>query len=277
LEFGAVSRIGADRAEVLEPAAQGEGISARGSLIRAGTVALAAGRWLRPQDLALLAALGVARVAVLRRPLIWLAIAGPKTGGVDQLGPMLRALIARDGGVSAEGDRAGLKAAIADAGAADVVLIAGRSGAGEDDIASLTLAEAGGALALHGIALRPGGSGGLGRLGHAPVVLLPGDPLACLAAYDMLAGRLIRRIAGLSTELPYRIDSLKLSRKIVSLIGFTDIVPVIVTDGAAAPAGSVESGHLATVCRAAGFVMVAETSEGYPAGDIVPVHLYNQV
>lgn len=275
LEFGAVSRLGADRAEVLEPVAQGEGVAARGSMIRAGTVALAAGRRLRPQDLALLAALGVARVAVLRRPLVGLAIAGPKPGGADQLGPMLRALIARDCGVAAGPSPTGLKHAIAEAGVADIILIAGRSGAGEDDIAALTLAEAGGALALHGIALRPGGSSGLGRLGAVPVVLLPGDPLACLAAYDMLAARLIRRIAGLSMELPYRVEPLRLRRKIVSSIGFTDVVPIAVTDGMAAPAGSVESGHLATVWRAAGFVMVAETLEGYPVGDIVPVHLYD--
>ncbi|MCF3947026.1 molybdopterin-binding protein [Acidiphilium iwatense] len=275
LDFGTVSRIDADRAEVLEPVARGEGVAARGSLIRAGTVALAAGRRLRPQDLALLAALGIARVAVLRRPLVGLAIAGSKTGGVDQLGPMLRALTTRDGGVPAGPGRMTFKAAVAEAGAADVILIAGRSGTGEDDIAGLALAEAGGTRALHGIALRPGGSSGLGQLGAVPVILLPGDPLACLAAYDMLAGRLIRRIAGLSTDLPYRIGALPLSRKIVSSTGFTDIVPVAVSGDEAAPIGSVETGHLAASCRAAGFVMVPETLEGYAAGDIVRVHLYD--
>lgn len=276
LDFGAVSRLDADRMDVLDTAAQGDGIAARGSMFRAGTIALAAGRRLRPQDLALLRALGVARVAVLRRPLVRLVIAGPKTDGADELGPMLRALTVRDGGIPAEGDRTSLKNAILEAGAADIVLIAGRSAAGEDDIAALALAEAGGMLALHGIALRPGASSGLGRLGSATVVLLPGDPLACLVAYDMLAGRLIRRMAGLSADLPYRTGALPLSRKIVSAIGFTDVVPAVVSGDGAAPVGSVETGRLTSACRAAGFVMVPETLEGYAAGDIVRVHLYDQ-
>lgn len=57
------------------------------------------------------------------------------------------------------------------------LLIAGRSGAGPDDTAAVALADAGGCLSLHGIALRPGASAGLGHLGEAIVVLLPGDLL----------------------------------------------------------------------------------------------------
>ena len=91
-----------------------------------------------------------------------------------------------------------------------------------------------------------------------PVLLLPGDPLACFAAYELLAGRLIRHIAGLSAALPYPTREIVLGRKIVSAIGLTDMVQMVVSEGVAAPIGS--------ACRASGFVVVPEAREGYREG-----------
>ncbi len=261
--------------EVLEPAAQGDGVAPRGSLARSGAVALAAGRRLRAQDLGLLRMLGFTRVPVLRRPPVPLVIAGPKGAAPDALGPMLRALVARDGGVPAEAGGATLAGAIAASDQAGIILVAGRSSLGEDDVAAAALVEAGGAIALHGIALRPGGSSGLGQLGAVPVLLLPGEPLACFAAYEFLAGRLIRNLAGLPAQLPYPTRNLPLGRKIVSAIGFADMVQIAVADGLAAPIGAAEGGGLSACCRAAGFVVVPERLEGHAEGETVRVHLYD--
>jgi molybdopterin molybdotransferase len=267
LTFEAATCTGPETLEVLEAAAQGDGVTPRASLARSGEVALAAGRRLRPQDLALLRMLGIARVSVRRRPTVRLVIAGPKGVQMEALGPMLRALVTRDGGVPAEAGHATLAGAIAAAGEAGVILVGGRSSAGEDDQAAAALMEAGGTIALHGIAVRPGGSSGLGQLGAVPVLLLPGDPLACFAAYELLAGRLIRQIAGLPVGLPYPTRDLPLGRKIVSAIGFTDMVQMVVSEGVAAPIGS--------VWRASGFVVVPQAREGYAEGETVRVHLYD--
>ncbi len=188
---------------------------------------------------------------------------------------MLRALVMRDGGLPVAARDAILAGAIAAPDEADAILVAGRSSAGEDDLAAAALVEAGGAIALHGIALRPGGSSGLGRLGTVPVLLLPGEPLACFAAYELLAGRLIRQIAGFPAGLPYPTCEFALGRKIVSAIGFTDMVQIAVRDGVAAPIGSVERGGLPPACRASGFVVVPEALEGYREGEVVCVHLYD--
>lgn len=254
----------------------------RGSMIKAGTPVLTAGRRLRPSDLAQIAALGITQALVWRCPRVGLVIAGPKAQAADGLGPMLRALIVRDGGIpeggiAPEGSGVSLQAAIAAAAEADIIVVAGRSGAGEDDVAAISLAAAGGTLEMHGMAMRPGSSSGLGILGTVPVILLPGDPPACLSAYDLLASRLIRRIAGFSRQPPYRIVTLPLRRKIVSAVGFTDIVPVAVSADGVTPIGSVDRINLAAACRAAGFVVVPETLEGHPAGEIVSIHLYDPV
>ncbi|HYQ80932.1 MAG TPA: molybdopterin-binding protein, partial [Anaeromyxobacteraceae bacterium] len=180
-------------AEAIAPVAEGAGVERAGQQLRAGAP-LGGLRPVRPQEAGLLASLGVERVSVVARPRVRLVIAGPKPvaggcGDRDAHGPALRSLVERDGGSveAAEGGpdlRGALRRAVAPG--ADVVILTGRSGAGPDDEAPLALAEAG-ELLFHGVALRPGGSSGMGMAGGVPVVLLPGDPLACLCAYELLA------------------------------------------------------------------------------------------
>jgi molybdopterin molybdotransferase len=112
-------------------------------------------------------------------------------------------------------------------------------------------------------------------LGRTPVVLLPGEPFACLVAYDMLAGRLVRRLAGRNGSLPYAVAEVALDRKIVSGIGLLEIVPVRLSGEWAQPVGT-ESGLTGPV-KADGFVVVPEASEGYAAGTRVRVHLYDRL
>lgn len=250
--------------DAVAPVARGAGVVRRGSELRAGNVAVAAGM-LRPQDVALLLALGADPVAVRRRPRVAVVTAGAKRGP-DLLSPMLRALIAADGGDA--------RAAALPAADADLVLLAGRSGAGEDDDMAEALRNAGGALDLHGVAMRPGDSAGLGRIGGAPVVLLPGAPHACLAAYHLLAGRAVRLLAGMPPAGPDTGVERTLERKAVSAVGFTDVIPVRTSPTHALPLGPADAGTLAAAVRADGFIVVPEGSEGFPAGAIVHVQAY---
>src|SRR5204862_437921 len=73
---------------------------------------------------------------------------------------------------------------------------------GQEDHAPAVLA-ADGELACHGVALKPGGPVGFGSLRGRLVFLLPGNPVSCLVAYDLFAGRALRRMVGRSSELPY--------------------------------------------------------------------------
>ena len=275
LPFEAAERTDAAWLEVLAPIPSGTGIERRGHQMRTGTQALRQGQTLLPQHVACLAALGLADVAVLPRPLVRLLVPGPKSGA-DGLTPLLLALLTRDGArvetIDGRGDGELDLAAVLPGQEPGIVLIAGRSGIGPDDFAPVCIQAAGGILAMHGLALRPGGSVGLGTLFDQPVILLPGDAFACLAAYDMLAARLVRRLAGVRPTLPYATAWLALDRKIVSAIGVTDIIPVRISGGRAQPL-SVESGLGAMLSD--GFVVVPEANEGHPAGASVRVHLYS--
>jgi molybdopterin molybdotransferase len=190
---------------------------------------------------------------------------------------MLRALVERDGGaieaVVVGADERGALTRALDAKGADAILVAGRTGTGPDDEAPLALADVG-ALAIHGVALRPGSSTGMGRAATVPVILLPGDPLACLCAYELLAGRLVRRLGGRSPRLPHSVREAEIARKIVSAVGFVDVCRVRLVEGRAEPIGSVEEGGLASAVRADGFVVVPSSLEGHAPGARVRVHVY---
>jgi molybdopterin molybdotransferase len=124
------------------------------------------------------------------------------------------------------------------------------------------------------VAMRPSSPTGVGRIGGAPVLLLPGNPVSCLVAYDFFAGPVIRTLGGLSADLPYRVASLPLASRLVSQIGRTDYARVRVRSGRVEPVAIGGASALSSVTSADGFVVIPEGSEGYPEGVEVEVHLY---
>jgi molybdopterin molybdotransferase len=269
--------------EVIDAVAAGHGIEPRGRHVMPGTTLLEAGRRLHPHDIGLLAAAGITRVPVIGRPRVRCFLPTVTSVGsgaplADANGPLLQALIERDGGDAMELRRIGRDlAAIAQAlraVEADLVIVAGGTGRGADDQAAAALAEAG-ELAIHRLALHPGETAGLGRTpAGVPVLLLPGAPAACLWAYELLAGRAVRRRAGRNPALPFRRREMTTARKIVSAIGMTEIVPVrCLSEDRIEPVASAAAGIAAAV-RPDGFVVISEGSEGVPAGAVVAVHLY---
>jgi molybdopterin molybdotransferase len=251
-------------------AAPGSGVRRRGSETQAGREVVPAGRRLRGGDEAFLAAIGVSELVVVRRPTVAVVIIGPKSGEPELLGPALHARIGRDGGSATQASIQGdLAATLAQAAAgADLVIVAGRSGCGPDDDAAASLRSAGGTLALHGIALQPGSSSGLGALGTAMVLLLPGDPPGCLAAYEMLAAPAVRRSGGVAEPGPG--PMVPLERRIVSAIGVVEMAFVRLRNQRATPLPT----DTIVALHADGYVVVPETSEGFAVGSLVPVYSF---
>jgi molybdopterin molybdotransferase len=197
----------------------------------------------------------------------------------DANGPMLGAAVERDGGTllgpQAVADADALGAALS-SGEPDLFIVAGSAGQGANDYAVSTLARIG-SVAIYGVAMNPGECVALGCIGDRPVILLPGQPLACLCAYDLIAGRLVRRMAGGDGTLPHASVRLPLARKVASTIGCLELCRVRVRDGAADPLAIAENRLLATAVHADGFVLIPENSEGVPAGTQVAVHLYEPI
>jgi molybdopterin molybdotransferase len=233
-----------------------------------------------------LSSIGQGEVQVVRRPGVRLVITGnellpsgtpPRDFHIaDANGPMLAALIDRDGGLAdfpglVRDDRnAILEALQADA---DVVIVSGGSSVGIEDLAPMLVAQHG-ELAVHGIAMRPSSPTGLGRMGQRLVFLLPGNPVSSLCAYDFFAGRAIRALGGRCKEWPYRAMRGKLNRKIASPIGRLDYARVKLAGDLVEPLSVGGASLLSSTTRADGFVIVPDDSEGYAAGAEVKVWLY---
>ncbi len=264
----------------------GKNVGRRGEDILRGAALLEAGRILRPQDLGVLSSIGQGTVRVVRRPRVRLAITGNEllpSGSrpegfniVDANGPMLAALVERDGGVVdfpaliRDDASAILEALEADA---DVVIVSGGSSVGIEDLAPMLVAQHG-ELAVHGIAMRPSSPTGMGRMGEALVFLLPGNPVSSLCAYDFFAGRAIRALGGRGKQWPYAETRGVLKYKISSPIGRLDYARVTISNGVVEPLAIAGASLLSSTTRADGFVIVGDDSEGYAAGAEVKVWLY---
>ncbi len=276
------------RLEAYQALAPQRHVSRVGEDVRRGTRVLAAGRRLRPQDVGLAAALGATQLSVRTRPSVSVLITGDEIlplGAVDREacipdanGPMLRALLQRDGATVAQwryvpDGREALRNALKDA-PGDILLISGGSSVGEEDHAPGLVAELG-TLAFHGLALRPASPAGMGQIEGRPVFLQPGHPVSCLCAYDLLAGRLVRRLATGRPQWSYPEVRAQLTRKLSSPLGRMDYARVCFVAAGIEPLMSRGASILSSATQADGFVLVPPESEGYAAGETVTAYAYD--
>lgn len=189
----------------------GANVRPAGEDVRQGHLALPAGRQLRPQDIALLAALGLTRVEVRRR----LRIAVFSTGNevvspgtprspvqlFDSNRFMLAAMLKRLGcevsdlGILRD-DRAPLASALQDAAARhDLILTSGGVSTGEEDHVKAAV-ESVGTLVLWRMAIKPGRPVAMGIIDGTPFIGLPGNPVASFVTFTYVVRPVVMALAG---------------------------------------------------------------------------------
>ncbi len=170
-----------------------------GSDIAAGDTALAAGTFLGPGQLGLLAALGLTSVPVHAVPRVLLVTTGDEVvepgsrlepGKIyDANGTLLEAALRQAGlavtrsGISA--DHPGQLAALLGRHAAGVDLIITTGGVSKGAYEVVRQALAGHDVEFAGVAMQPGGPQGLGTFEGVPVLGFPGNPVSCLVSFEM--------------------------------------------------------------------------------------------
>lgn len=193
----------------------GQNIRRVGEDVGAGQVAIPGGRRLRPQDLALAAALGIDRLSV-RRPLrVALFSTGDELvepgkmlppGGIhDANRPLLRGLLGRLGCVVCDlgilrDEADAIKGALLSAAEThDLILTSGGMSVGAADHVGDAVRSMG-VLEFWKLALKPGKPLALGHVGPAAFAGLPGNPVAVLVAFLLLVRPLIQRLSGAMVE-----------------------------------------------------------------------------
>lgn len=282
------TRVEGDQVEIASPIPQFKNIGKIGEDISTGTTILRERRSLRPQDVGVLASIGVAEVPVRKQPRVRVIVTGNELALPGQTKSayqifeansfLLRGLIARDGGDLQDvryiqDDRETISQALLEPGA-DVILVSGGTSVGAEDFAPNLVRELG-ELPIHGIAMRPSSPTGLGRIHETLVCLLPGNPVSCLCAYDFFAGRAIRMLGGRSGEWPYQKGNGVLGRKVASAIGRLDYCRVAVDGDTVIPLAISGASILSSTTRAAGFLVVPTDHEGMSEGNSVEYYCYD--
>jgi molybdopterin molybdotransferase len=190
---------------------RGANVRARGEDVRAGTVVLQAGSVLRPQDLGLVASLGLAELRVHRRPHVALLSTGdevvepgqPRRPGqiYDSNRFSLGAMVAAAGsdpldlGIVPDVQKLLRERLLEAAGAADVVLTSGGVSVGDYDLVKSVLGEIG-SIDFWQVAMQPGRPLAVGRIGRAQFFGLPGNPVASLLCFHLFVRPALWKLGG---------------------------------------------------------------------------------
>ncbi|MDP3227125.1 MAG: molybdopterin molybdotransferase MoeA [Acidovorax sp.] len=287
--------------EVRKPVAPGESVLQPGEDVRLGEVLFSSGTRLRPQEIGLLAALGVTTLTVYRRPRVAVLSSGdevvpldqnPAPGQVRDCNAYLTAAQVQEwGGLPIlkgiiPDDFASLKNALTEAlGEADLILISGGSSVGARDL-TLTAIKAlpGAQILAHGVAIRPGKPTILASLrekakkGGKPLLGLPGHPASAAVVMEVLGRPLINRLAGLKPPSSWggTVTAL-LSRNLAGASGREDYVRVrlrLADDTLWADPILGPSGLLSPLVKSDGLVMIPLGVEGLNRDDPVSVRLF---
>lgn len=255
--------------EALAAAAPGEGV-VRAPHDTAAQPVRPAGALLRAVDIAAMRAAAMRRVSV-REPLVNIVSTSRKVGAAaDSVAPLIAAALDAAGARAAVRQGAhspdALEEALQDS-AADAVITIGGTGEGRAD-RTVTEVARHGAIALHGMGIRPGESAALAALGRRPVLMLPGRPDAALAVWLLVGERLIANMTAARDDA--RHVCVRLARKIVSTVGLAEVVLVRIGSEGAEPVAQ-RPAFAETLARADAWVLVPAASEGYPAGASVEI------
>ncbi len=258
-----------------------------GEDVARGMVAIAAGRRLGPAELGLAAALGQSALAVFRTLRVALLSTGdevrepglPLPPGTiyDANRFILAALLTGLGcAVSDFGIRPDREAALADTIAAarvghDLIVTSGGVSTGDEDHVRAAI-ERQGSLHFWRLAIKPGRPVALGQVGGVPLIGLPGNPVAAVVTFAVLARPLILKLAGAVAAAP-RLYPVRAGFAYKKKPGRREYLRArLERDGAALVAIRFErdgAGIISSIVRSDGLVVVDEPTRELAAGSIV--------
>ncbi|GGE28006.1 molybdopterin molybdenumtransferase MoeA [Primorskyibacter flagellatus] len=171
-------------------------------------------RVISPSDVALMAAMNIARVPVARRPRVALIPTGDElvqpgeAPGPDQIVASnsygLHALLTAAGAearlMPIARDRIdSLQTILSLASDADLILTIGGASVGDHDLVAQAAADLGMERAFYKVAMRPGKPLMAGRLGDAAMIGLPGNPVSAMVCGHIFVVPVIRHMLGLGS------------------------------------------------------------------------------
>lgn len=269
-------------------------ISFAGTDIGRGETVLRCGQLLTSRDIGLLAAVGLDKITVYRKPRVAIISTGDELIQPGQ--PM------RKGGVY-DSNQAIVAAAVEELGCeairlgavpdvlqqqqdilqqalqADAVILSGGTSKGAGDLTyEVVSALTDPGIVVHGVAIKPGKPLCLAVSAHKPVVILPGFPTSAIFTFQQFVAPMLRVLAGMPEATRQQIDA-QLPVRVSSERGRTEYLMVGLmrtqTGYAAYPMGK-NSGAVTAFSKADGFIRIDAHTEQLAAGTQVSVQLLSQ-
>ncbi len=291
-----VNEVDEETIEIFRAVAPLENVIQKGEDIRTGEIVLRAGTRLRPQDLGLLAGLGIPRVTVHRYPTIAIISTGdelvplearPGLGQIRDINTTTLSALCKElgaavipfgiAGDSEEEMQAFCKKAV-EMGA-DAVLVSGGSSVGRRDYTlavfeSLPEAE----VLAHGVAVRPGKPTIVARSRGKFFVGLPGHVASAIVVFHLFVRRILLRMAGHRRGLDLPRANARLSRNLSSPSGREEYVRVSLSrdeeGGLWAEPVFGKSGLIRPLVLADGLLVIPRDCEGLDEGEEAEVMLF---
>jgi molybdopterin molybdotransferase len=283
---------------ILCQAKKGLNIRRRGEDIARGNLVLQEGTVLRPQEIGVLASLGLSTALVIRRPIAAILATGDELIGVDQpLAPgkihdsntyTIAAEVSRYGGIprilGIGRDSVESLTEKIDAGLdADMLITSGGVSKGDYDIVKDVLAEHG-EIGFWTVCMKPGKPIAFGVIKKAkgrkkrkvPHLGLPGNPVSSMITFEQFARPAILKMMGRKILAKPSVWAVT-ETDIANSDGRRVFARVMVTRRGgqyhASIAGPQGSGILTSMTRANGLAVIPESSKGVQAGDMVEVQM----
>ncbi len=280
--------------EIKKPAVPLENVVSAGEEVRCGEIVLKKGTILRPENIGILASLGLPQVTVFRQPEIALLSTGNELVGLgERLGagrifassfyvllakiresgciPRALGIVGDDGTEIQERIRSGL--------AADAIITVGGTRQGDSDWVRGVYRRMGIQTEVDGVAMSPGISFAFGLLEGKPVFSLPGSPTASLVTFEELVRPSLLKLKGNSTDQGFTRPTVKMSlggwvqgkRKLPKYI----LARVVLKDGrlTAVPIKRERRGAVMPMIQANGIVVLPKGSSEARVGQEVTVRL----
>lgn len=278
-----------DEVQILTTATPNQDIGLKGSDIKKGNTILEKGAILNPAKIGVIAAQGIDKVKVYKKPKVGIISTGNelltndkeiKPGKIyDVNSEMIRTGVKACGAI---GETKGivkdiyddLKAKITESlKDCDILICSGGTSAGVGDNIKQVLDELG-TVYIHGITVQPGKPTVVGIVNGKIVIGLPGNPVSAIVIFNVFVAPAIKKLAGFTEEKEQKTIKGKLAKRIHSPIGRMQYQLVKIKDKQVFPIFK-DSGAIFSLATAAGYIKVSKQTELLEEGEEVEVTLFD--
>ena len=290
-------KLSQNRVQVVRPVVPSQNISRLGEDVKIGQVVLRKGVKVKPQDIGLLAELGISRLKVIRKPKVAVISTGNEIIDITQerrkskifdvnRHMTMASVIATGGepldmGIVKDEFEAIKNLLLKSLSLADIVIVSAGTSVGEKDLVPDVLDSLDSkGLLLHGVSIKPGYPTGIAIIKGKPVISLPGFPVSNFMAFKVIAKPLIAHMLGTKVDPEPSIRARMVSR-VTNSGGFRVFVRVKIIPSPegfkAEPLAASGSGILTSLTNADGIVTIPEDREGLDEDEVVEVTLLRPI